>query len=471
LTEKYLSTFIARFFLELPILALQIIFMSTVKTDVQDINETRKTIIVSVPASEIAAIEASLIKEFQRDAKIPGFRPGKAPENMIRMRYAKELKSELNQRVVSKAHQEGVAKSDFEIFGIVDLDEGEISSAADATITFTVDVLEPFELPTYEGLKVTNEPTEATDEDVAKMFDQLLSQRAEYNVAEKAAEKGDYVRCSYEGKIGDELVADLVPETPMFGSQKVTWEEAGAEGTPGVQAVVDGVVGMKAGDEKEVTMEFPEDFKPEALAGKTAVYSLKAEEVREKVMPKLDEAFFAALQVKDEAELRERISENIVNQKKQKNIQAERQQITEQLLGSVEFAIPQSGLESETDAVLRDFMQRNMQQGASEADFEAHKEELHEGASKAAHDRLKSRLILSKIAEKEKVQAENDDFSRMIMMEAQQSGQKPEKIVKEIQKDQNRINRMRSEILLGKTMDLILEKAERETVAAATDEA
>ena len=69
------------------------------------------------------------------------------------------------------------------------------------------------------------------------------------------------------------------------------------------------------------------------------------------------------------------------------------------------------------------------------------------------------------------MQAENDDFSRMIMMEAQQSGQKPEKIVKEIQKDQNRINRMRSEILLGKTMDLILDKAERETVAAATAEA
>ena len=445
--------------------------MSTVKTDVQDINETRKTITVSVAAAEIASIEASLIKEFMRDAKIPGFRPGKAPENMIRMRYAKELKSELSQRVVSKAHQEGVAKSDFEIFGVVDLNEGEIAAGSDATITFTVDVLQAFEVPAYEGLKVTNEPTEASAEEVEKMFEQLLSQRAEFNVAEKAADKGDYVRCSYEGKIGDELVADLVPETPMYGTQKVTWEEAGAEGTPGVQAIVDGVVGMQAGDEKEVTMEFAEDFKPEALAGKTAVYSLKAEEVREKVMPAMDDAFFASMQVKDEAELRERISENIEGQKKEQNSNAERQQITEQLLASVEFAIPESGIESETEAVLRDFMQRNMQQGASEADFEAHKEQLHEGASKAAHDRLKSRLILSKIAEKEKVQAENDDFSRMIMMQAQQSGEKPEKIVKEIQKDQSRINNMRSEILLGKTMDLILDKAERETVAAATVEA
>ena len=454
-----------------PFRAHQIIFMSTVKTDVQDITETRKTITVSVAAAEIASIEAKLINEFKRDAKIPGFRPGKAPENMIRMRYAKELKSELSQRVVAKAHQDGVAKSDFEIYGIVDLKEGEIAAGSDATIKFTVDVLQAFDIPAYEGLKVTNEPTDASAEEVDKMMEQILSQRAEFNVAEKAADKGDYVRCGYEGKIGDELVADLVPDAPMFGTQATTWEEAGAEGTPGVQAIVDGVIGMKAGDEKEVTMEFPKDFKPEALAGKSAVYSIKAEEVREKVMPEMDDAFFESMQVKDEAELRERISENIENQKKQQNANTERQQITEHLLGSVEFAVPESGIESETEAVLRDFMQRNMQQGASEADFEANKDQLHEGATKAAHDRLKSRLILSKIAEQEKVQAENDDFSRMIMMEAQQSGQKPEKIVKEIQKDQNRINRMRSEILLGKTMDLILDKAERETVAAATAEA
>jgi trigger factor len=200
------------------------------------------------------------------------------------------------------------------------------------------------------------------------------------------------------------------------------------------------------------------------LAGKTAVYSLEAKEVREKVMPEMDEAFFTSLQVKDKAELLERLAENITNQKKQQNANAERQQITEELLNCVDFPVPQSGIDSETDSVLRDFMQRNMQQGVSKDDLEKHKESLHDGASKAAHDRIKSRLILTKIAEKEKIQVENEDFSRMIMMEAQQSGQNPEKLVKELRKDQNRINNMRREIILGKTMDLLLEKAERELV-------
>ena len=431
------------------------------KTDVQDINPTRKTIAVSVTSEEITKQEAKLIKDFQRQAKIPGFRPGKAPENMVRSRFAKDIQQELKQRVISQAHQEGVAGADFEVFTIVELEEGEITSGQDAVITFTVDVIPEFNLPAYEGLKVSAEPTDASDEEVTKMLDQILSQRAEFNVAEKAAEKGDYVQCGYVGKIGDELVADLVPDATMYGSQKTTWEEAGSEDAPGVRAIIDGLVGMKAGDAKEVTMEFPEDFKPEALAGKTAVYSLEAKEVREKVMPEMDEAFFKSLQVKDEAELRERIAENISNQKKQQNANAERQQITEELLKAVDFPIPESGVERETESVLRDFMRRNMQQGVSAEEFEKHKESLHEGASKAAHDRLKSRLILTKIAEKEKIKVENEDFSRMIMMEAQQTGQNPEKVVKELRKDQSRINDMRREIILGKTMDWLLEKAER----------
>jgi len=439
-------------------------YISIVKTDVKDINETRKTITVSFTSEEVAEQEAKLVKDFQRQAKIPGFRPGKAPENMVRSRFAKDIKQELKQRVISKAHEEGVSGAEFEVFNIVELDEGEIAPGAEAAISFTVDLVPSFELPEYEGISVTNAPTDASGEDVDKMLKQILSQRAEYNVVEKAAAKGDYVQCSYEGKIGDELVADLVPDAPMFGTQKLTWEEAGSEDAPGVRAVIDGLVGMSAGEEKEVTMEFSEDFKPEALAGKTVLYSLKAEEVREKVLPQINEEFLKGLGVESEEELRKNIATNIENQKQQQNANSERQQITSALLKAVDFPIPESGLESETQEVLREFMERNLQQGVSAEEFEKHKEQLHSGASQAAYDRLKSRFILSKIAEKEKVKAEQEDFSRMIMMQAQQTGEKPDKIVKDIQKDQGKINRMRRDIILGKTMDLLVEKAEREVV-------
>jgi len=440
-----------------------------VNTEVKELAPTRKSVSVSFSAAEVAAEEAKLVKDFQRQAKIPGFRPGKAPEQMVRSRYAKELKEELKQRVVRQAHQEGVVGADFEVFGLVELEEGEISSGSDATVTFTVDIIPDFELPDYSGIKVTQSPVEAGEEEIDAMLNQILSQRAEYNPVEKAAEKGDYVRCGYEGKIGDQLVAELVPDAPMYGTQKTTWEEAGAEDAPGVKAVVEGLVGMKAGEEKEVTMDFPEDFKPEALAGKSATYTIKVEEVREKKLPEMNEELFKSLQVKDEAELRERIKESIEQRKRQENAQSERQQITEHLLKAVEFPVPESGIEQETEAVLRDFMRRNMQRGVSEEEFEKHKEQLHAGASKAAADRLKSRLILFKIAEAEKVAVGNEDFGRLIMNEAMQTGQKPDKLVKELRKDQGRLNQMRRDILLGKTMDLLVEKAEREGAPKAEE--
>lgn len=437
-------------------------------TDVQDINATRKTICVSLSAEEIAELENKLIADFRQQAKVPGFRPGKAPEKMVRARFDKDIRQELKQRVISKAHQEGVAGSEFEVFNIVDLEEGEIASGAGASVTFTVDVMPDFELPAYVGLRVTSQPTKASEDEIDTMLTQILEQRAEYQVVEQAAAKGDYVRCSYEGKVGDELVADLAPDLPMYGSAKMTWEEAGSEDVPGVKAVFEGLVGMRAGDEKDVSFEFPADFKPEALAGKTATYHIIAEEVRQKVLPELNDELLKSLGAEDEADLRQKISKNIEEQKKQRNANAERQQITEALLNAVDFPIPESGVASETDVVLREFMQRNLQQGIPAEEFEKHKEQLHDSASKAAHDRLKSRLILSRIAEKEKVKAEQEDFSRMIMMEAQQTGQAPEKLVKELQRDKSRINRMRSEIILGKAMDLLLEKAERAEVPAAT---
>ena len=435
-------------------------------TDVKDINPTRRAIIVEVSAGEVDAIEAKLLKDFQRQAKVPGFRPGKAPENMIRTRYAKDIASELKSRVVSAAHQDGVLQSGVDIFGIVELDEGEIASGKEAKLNFTVDIMPDFELPKYEGLKVTTEPTEAGEEEIEKMFQQVLSQRAEFNVVEKAAKKGDYVRCSYEGTMDGQAIAELAPDAPMFGKQSKTWEEAGSEDAPGVRAVVDGLVGMSAGENKEVEMEFPSDFGVAVLAGKSATYAVEVEEVREKVLPELDEAFFKSMQVKDEAELRQQIGDNISRQKEQKNFQAERQQVTDQLLAAVDFPLPESGIEGETEAILRDFMQRNMERGATQEDFEKQKEQLHQGASDAAANRLKSRLILGRIAKEEKVQAANEDFSRVIMNEAMQTGQKPDQLVKELKKDQGRIDRMRLDIVMGKTMDLLLEKAERETAEA-----
>ncbi len=438
--------------------------MSTFTKEVNDISSTRKTISVKLPAAQVAEEEASLIKNFQAQAKVPGFRPGKAPANMVRARYAKELKQELQQAVLAKAHRDAVESSELDIFKLVDLDHGPVSSELDLTIDFTVDILPAFELPQYSGLKVESASSDVSESEVDEAIAQLLEQRAAYNEIEGAAEADDFVRCSYFGTLGEQAVSELVTEETGYGEQKDTWERAGNTDSPKIAAISEALLGMQAGDSKTVEMEFAEDFSVEAIAGRTVSYKLEVAEVRRKELPEIDASFCEGLGLKDAEELRERMRDNLVQRKQQANAENEREQISRQLLDAVEIEIPQSGIESETESVLRDFMHKNIQQGAKPEDFEQNKAELHEGATAAAKTRLKSRFILSKIAEAEKVKVENDDMSRMIMMEAQQSGEKPEKLVKELQKDRSRIDRMRSEIILGKTMDLLLEKSERVAV-------
>ena len=426
----------------------------------KDISPTRKAVLVHYSAEEVASEDARLLAEFTRQVKIPGFRSGKADPKMVRSRYAKEIKKELKQCLVQKSHQEGLSQVDFKIYRILEIETGSIEASAEATLQFTVDIIPQFDLPEYSGIPVTSSSKIAGDEEVDQMINHILGQRAEFKPVEKIIEKGDYVRCGYTGKIGSELIETIVPEEKLYGTQKSTWEEAGAEHTPGVSAVVEGLIGMEKGGTKEVSMDFPKDFKVEALAGKSATYEISVEEVREKILPEMDEAFFQSMQVKDEAEFKAQIRQTIEQRKANEVANANRQQLIDHLIEFVKIPLPESGLDSEREAILKDFMQKNLQAGVEREDFEKNKEALHASATQMAESRLKSLIILDLIADKESISVENEDLSRAIVQQASMQGQKPETFVKELQKDRSQIDLLRRDIRIGKTLNFLLEKAD-----------
>lgn len=426
----------------------------------KDISPTRKAILAHYTADEVSAEEDLVLAEFIQFAKIPGFRPGKASPAMVRKQYSKEMSKELNQRLVQKAHEQGLGKSDLRIYSIVELEPGKIVSGEKATISFSVDIIPNFELPEYEGVKVKSAPTEADDKEIDQMIGYILGQRAEFKPVDKVIEKGNYVQCAYTGKIGDTLIEEIAPNEAMYGTQKSTWEEAGAENAPGVPAIVEGLIGMQKDETKEVEMDFPSDFKIETLAGKKATYEIKVTDIREKILPEMDEAFFESMQVKDEEAFREQIKGTIEQRKENEIANGNRQQIVDHLIQFVTVPLPESGIESERESILRDFMQKNMQQGVSAEDFEKNKEALHESASKMAESRLKSFIILDMIADKESIKVENEDLNRAIIQQASMSGQKPEALVKELKKDRSKIDAMQRDIKIGKTLNFLMEKAE-----------
>jgi trigger factor len=434
---------------------------------VENISDTRKELVVTVPAADMAAEERAVLGEIAQQARLPGFRPGKAPAEMVRKRYAKEIDEELHRKVAGKAYEAAVKDSKVNVFTVVKMEGPPFKPGEDAVVKFTVDVVAEFALPEYKGLPVQASGTEVTDADVEAAIKELREARADYAVVERAAAAGDFVKLNYSGTLNGKPIAEIAPERTILGTQNGTWEEAAAAQAPGVRAVIDGVVGMKAGDKKEVTQVFAADFEVPALAGQTGAYALEVLEVREKRPAALDETLLKSLQCETVEQLQQRVRDDLKSRKEQQAQAASREQVVKALTGGVEFPLPESAVESETQQVLRDYMERQMRQGVPEAEFEKRKDELFAGARQAAASRVKLNLMLLKIAEKEGIKVENEDLHKRILQEAMMARQRPEQLVKRLQEDRQLLAQLQRAILHAKTLDFVVEQAKVTALPAA----
>jgi trigger factor len=436
-----------------------------VNVQLNNVSATRKSLVVTLDPSEVDAEHQAVVGEIAKMARIPGFRPGKAPANMVAKRFSKEISDEFKQKVVAKAYRTALEKEKLDVLNIVNLEEGTIAKGEPANVTITLDVRPEFELPAYNELPTEVAPVEATDAEVENVIQGLRSERADFKKADRPAQKGDYVKLSYEGTVEGKPITELVPDKQLYGKVPQTWEEVESDNEGVLPGLSKQLAGLQAGDKKDVAITFPGEFPAApALAGKTAQYAIEVQEIRERVLPPLDAEFFKSQQVDDLAGLQNKVRNNLKMQKEYQNRSAQRRQVTEQLAGRVEFPVPESLVESETQSVLRNFIEENMRRGVPAEQFEKDKKELYEGAKKAAAGRVKVQLILAKIAEQEKITVENDDLNEYLYREAVRSGQKPEKLAKALAADREHLRSVQQSIIFDKTVDFLVSKAKVTTL-------
>jgi len=438
-----------------------------VNIDIQNISDTRKSLVVTLDQGEIDAEHKAVVAEFSRMARLPGFRPGKAPVDIVLKRFAKEIAEEFKQKVVTKAYRGGLEQSKLDVITVANLEEGTIQAGQPATLTFTVDVRPDFTLPDYAGLPTEVQPTESTDAEIDQVIEGMRAERADFKVAERPSQKGDYVKLAYEGTVDGKPILELAPDKQIYGKVPQTWEEVEGENEGLIPGLGKQLAGLKAGDKKDITATFPAEFAAvPALAGKTATYAVEVQEIRERVLPPMDEAFFKANQADNLEALREAIRGRLKMQKEFQNRSAQRRQVTEALLAKVDFSVPESLVETETQSVLRQFIEENMRRGVAADQFEKDKKELYDGARKAAAGRVKSQLILAKIAEQEKLQVSEQDIDAFIYREAMRTNQTPEKLVKVLTKDREQLRSVQQSIIFDKALDLLVSKATVTTASA-----
>ena len=428
------------------------------KTNIENINDTRKKITFSFDAKQIAEENEKVVKDFVRNAKIAGFRPGKAPVNMVTKLYADSIKEQVERSLTSKAIDELNNIKEFDVYAVVDLNKED--KDGEMSLVFTADIYPEVKLPKSLATKVELEATDVKEEEIDNAIEFYRNQRAKYNEVDREIKAGDFIRLAYTGTIDGESVQALAPEMPLYADQKSTWEEAGNKEAPGIQGVVQGIIGMKKGEKKTVSHEFPKDVKNDKIAGKTAQYEVEIFDIREKELPELNEEFFKSFEVDSLEKLREKVKANIEGEKKSNNEVLKRQFAVEQLMEKCDFALPESAVEDERQSILEEMMMRFMSQGASREDIEKNKEALFDSAGKEAEGRAKMRIFLNRVAKANDLKIDNEDMSRMLWQEAMRTRTKPEDLVKQIRKDRARANRLRSDALLQKSINFIAEKVE-----------
>ncbi len=435
--------------------------------ELKDISETRKTLVVSLDQSEVDAEYGAVAGEIARIARLPGFRPGRAPRELIEKRFGREIAEDFKKRVVGKAYRDGLEKSKLDVLSVVKVEEGQLERDLSAAITFTLDVQPQFELPEYAGLPVNVQPVDPSESEIDAVVENLRQERADFRVVDRPSAKGDYLKIGYEGTIDGAPIADLTPEKQIYAKVPQTWEEVEGEQEGLIPGLGRQLAGLKAGDRKSVPVTFPMGFAaaPE-LAGKTVTYAVDAQEVRERVLPELNEEFFKAQQVDGLETLKNRIRETLKLHKEQENRRSQRQQVGEALASRVEFPLPESLVAAETQDVLRRFMEDNLRRGVPESEFEKNKQELYENALRAAAGRVKTRLLLGKVAEREKIEVSERDLDGAILREAARANQRPEKLAKELAEDRSRLQALQQAIVLDKTLDFLVGKATVTTAAS-----
>lgn len=437
----------------------------TVTHTIEDISPVRKAVSLTVPAETLAGYEKEISKGFVAQVRLPGFRPGKAPVDIVKRQFAKGIAEELRNKVVSEAFKYLSETAKLEIYGIIKLDGlDDVSSAKDALLKIEIDLKPAIVLPDYKGLEIPKDTPSVSEEETDKALESLRSARSRFEVVDRPAEKGDYVKLSYTGTIDGTPVKEIAPEAHLYGTQSVTWEEAGGEDAPGIPEIVAGIVGKKAGDKATFTHAFPDDDTTiAALRGKTASYDIEIFEVRSRILPELNAEFFTEVKATDLEDLKKQLQNQILKRKENEAATEQRKKAIDLLSDiTAEFAIPESAIDQAAQSLFVQDATRRLRAGSDIKEIEATRDEDIKQSREPAIKRLKSQFILAKIAEVEKLTVTREELSQRIAYEAYAAGSdNVEKFAREIAQDRERLGDLQIAVLQEKALTFVVENAKQ----------
>ena len=432
---------------------------------VENLAPCKKLVRVEVEAQQVDETFATITKDFQRQASLPGFRPGKAPRDMVVRKYDKDISDEVKRKLISDSYRKALDEKKLDVVGYPDIEEIQFGRGQVLQFAATVETAPEFELPDYKGLKVKKENRSVTDVEVEKAIDALRQQQTSFKTVERPAANGDIAVVNYTGTSDGKPITDIAPTAMGLTEQKNFWVEM--ESKSFIPGFADQLVGAKAGDKRTVNVDFPADFVTPQLQGKKGVYEVEVAEVKEKVLPTVDDAFAKSFGAEDVQKLRDGVRRDLENELNYAQNRSVRNQLIGSLMSKVSFELPESAVQNETRNVVYDLVRENQKRGVPRELIEQEKDKIYSAAAQNAKDRVKVSFLLQKIAEKESIKVSQDEVARRVQTMAAMYQIPPEKFVKDLQK-RNGFVEIYDQLANEKVLEFLQQNAKVEEVPAGT---
>lgn len=432
---------------------------------VENLAPCKKLVRVEVEAQKVDEAFDSVTKEFQKEANLPGFRPGKAPTAMVTRKYGKDIEAEAKRKLISEAWQKAVDEQNLDAVGYPDIEEIQFGRGQPLQFAATIETAPEFELPEYKGIPVKLEDRSVTDEDVEKAMDKLRQSQATFKTVERPAQNGDIAVVNYAGTCEGKPITELAPTAKGLTEQKGFWVEIGAHAF--IPGFADQLSGAKAGEKRSVTVEFPADFVTPQLAGKRGAYEVEVMEVKERVLPAVDETFAKSYGAENLEKLKEGVRRDLGNELQYTKNKQIRNQVIRSLMNRVNFDLPETSVAKETRNVVYDIVQENAKRGVSRQVIEEQKDQIYSAAAQGAKERVKVQFLLQKIAEKEDIKVAQEEIAQRVSQLAAMYQIPAEKFLKDLQA-RNGLIEIYDQIMNEKVIDLLQKNAQVETVPPGT---
>jgi trigger factor len=421
------------------------------KANVEDISGIKKKVSIEIPVDQVTKEVNSYYGELGRTAKIKGFRPGKVPRNILERYFKDHVKAEVIQKLIQETYPTALSEANLHPVSPPVIDPGELESEKPFQYTATVEIKPEINIEAYIGLKIEGKKEDVKEEEVEERLKNLQNLHANLKTISETRpiQTGDYVILDYESRKDGKLLEEgkAIDFTVEVGSGRF------------IPALEEKLIGMRPEEERDIEVTFPEDYGFKKWAGKAILFHVKIKEIKEKILPPLDDEFakdlgdFSSLDA-----LKTKLREEIVKEKELSLESQMKDQIVSQLLQANPFEVPESMVEEQAKSLVSDTKLRLASQGIALKNLNVSEEKLQEDYRTEAQKQVKTFLILEKIAAQEGIAVTDEEAENRLKEISERTHQKFDLVKRHYEKN-GLIPELKAGIMTSKTLNLLLQKA------------